>query len=241
MSICGIGMETRSLPLRPMSSPCEMYLRKFWRMRPRTMFRKREWSWSILSDISRELSRVGPGGRLPGRPRWRQGQLTSTPAASTHPCPSPPPAQGAAISSTGARGVGRAGCGDGDALRRRAAALGCEPAFGKRVQAILRTGRADGGATHERHVEEGKCRVRARVGGRRPSSAGAAASLASARPSTAASTTANGVTGLLVQPARNTMVILRRSRTIPRRKVTLAWLRRGSLAGSFASLRMTRG
>ena len=34
MSICGMGIETRSLPLRPMSSPCEMYLRRFCRILP---------------------------------------------------------------------------------------------------------------------------------------------------------------------------------------------------------------
>src|SRR5580692_1432135 len=57
MSIWGMGIETRSLPLRPMSSPCEMYLRRFCRILPRTMARKREWSWSILSDISLESTR----------------------------------------------------------------------------------------------------------------------------------------------------------------------------------------
>src|SRR5580704_7273353 len=52
MSIWGIGIETTSLPLRPMSSPCEMYLRRFCRILPRTMARNREWSWSIFSDMA---------------------------------------------------------------------------------------------------------------------------------------------------------------------------------------------
>src|SRR5271154_4235970 len=51
MSIWGIGIETMSLPLRPMSSPCETYLRRFCRILPRTMARNREWSWSIFSDM----------------------------------------------------------------------------------------------------------------------------------------------------------------------------------------------
>ena len=49
--ICGSGIETRSLPLRPISSPCEMYLRRSCLIFPRTMSRKRRWSGSILSAI----------------------------------------------------------------------------------------------------------------------------------------------------------------------------------------------
>ena len=40
-SSCGTGMLTRSRPLRPIISPCVTYLRRFLRIRPRTICRKR--------------------------------------------------------------------------------------------------------------------------------------------------------------------------------------------------------
>src|SRR6185312_13580540 len=49
--ICGKGIETRSFPLRPISSPCEMYLRRSCLIFPRTMSRNRRWSGSIRSAI----------------------------------------------------------------------------------------------------------------------------------------------------------------------------------------------
>ena len=54
MSICGIGIETRSLPLRPMSSPCEMYFRRFCRIRPRTMCAEAR---VVLVDLQRHRCR----------------------------------------------------------------------------------------------------------------------------------------------------------------------------------------
>src|SRR6185437_10189450 len=79
MSICGIGIETRSLPFRPMSSPCEMYFRRFWRIRPRTICRKRPWSWSIFSDTLRVYSTHAPPAsmelaRFEAEPEQRRGQ-----------------------------------------------------------------------------------------------------------------------------------------------------------------------
>ena len=80
MSICGMGIETRSLPLRPMSSPCEMYLRRFCRILPRTMARKREWSWSILRDICLESSRSSAAAPTAG---WRVDATRQTRFASS--------------------------------------------------------------------------------------------------------------------------------------------------------------
>src|SRR5438874_986945 len=44
-------METISFPFLPSISPCVMYLRRFCLIFPRTISRKRRWSWSIRKLI----------------------------------------------------------------------------------------------------------------------------------------------------------------------------------------------
>src|SRR5688572_16309124 len=51
MPIWGSGMLTRSLPLRPTSSPDDMYRRRSLRTRPFTMSRNRPRSRSMLSKL----------------------------------------------------------------------------------------------------------------------------------------------------------------------------------------------
>src|SRR4051812_42461604 len=58
MSICGSGMETISFPFLPSISPCVMYLRRFCLILPRTISRKRRWSWSILRLMSAARSSI---------------------------------------------------------------------------------------------------------------------------------------------------------------------------------------
>src|SRR5262249_27375268 len=48
ISICGSGIETRSLPFLPIISPREMYLDRLLLTLPRTSFRNRWWSRSIF-------------------------------------------------------------------------------------------------------------------------------------------------------------------------------------------------
>src|SRR6056297_2193695 len=59
MSIVGTGMLTRSLPFFPVMDPCEMYLRRFPLIFPRTMSRKRPRSRSM-----RLISTAPPEPRL---------------------------------------------------------------------------------------------------------------------------------------------------------------------------------
>ena len=81
MLICGSGIETRSLPLRPISSPCEMYLRRSCLIFPRTMSRKRRWSGSIRRAADPSDHQVDEPSRLRDRRR---------PAAGPSPWPRPP-------------------------------------------------------------------------------------------------------------------------------------------------------
>src|SRR5688500_3126698 len=52
MLIWGKGMDTMSLPLRPISSPLETYFLRFCLIFPRTMSRKRRWSGSMRRAMS---------------------------------------------------------------------------------------------------------------------------------------------------------------------------------------------
>src|SRR5947209_11397884 len=53
MSICGMGMETRSRPFLPIISPRVMYFERFDFTLPRTILRKRWWSRSIFWLMTR--------------------------------------------------------------------------------------------------------------------------------------------------------------------------------------------
>src|SRR5262245_25387289 len=63
MWIWGSGMEIRSLPRLPTSSPLVMYRRRSFLIRPRTICRKRLWSWSILRIIGPVPGAHGAAGR----------------------------------------------------------------------------------------------------------------------------------------------------------------------------------
>ena len=88
MSICGMGIETTSLPLRPMSSPCEMYLRRFCRILPADdgaeaasgPGRSSATSRSVYRVVARE--RCGQTHVRPASRRARSARSRGTPARS---------------------------------------------------------------------------------------------------------------------------------------------------------------
>src|SRR5262249_39143917 len=57
MSICGKGIDTRSLPFLPIISPRLMYFDRLLFTLPRTIFRKRWWSRSIFCPTEGPLSK----------------------------------------------------------------------------------------------------------------------------------------------------------------------------------------